>query len=1141
MNIIRIYFFIRSSQTIAEYERKTGKVFWNELSEKLSEKLTKGESMPQIGNKYQRMFFLLAENNSDHYLHAATNILEEVLGDKELYSKVNIVADEPNKKTLDTLLSGDRKGGNPKFWEEAKKASAATDDSAQKPQTASEPKNSSDPSKNSEKNNTPKSPTEGKSANAGTSSTTAVNAPAKESSESSGEHTESADEYKPISDRIEKINDLREGLLDKIKGQRHAVEEMVETIFECEMFASQNPDRKGPLASFLFTGPSGVGKTYLANTCAKLLDRPSLVVDMSEYSDNLSNNKFNGDHGQPATVTGFVRKNPNGIIIFDEVEKAHINTIHLFLQILDAGRLMDCQIRQEVSFADTIIIMTTNAGKDLYDDATVCDLSSTPRSVILDGLRNDINPQTGEPFFPECITTRMANGHVILFNHLDPYSLMEIVCKEIALQIKLFEKSSKVKIKLDEKMLSALIIYHSGGVSDARTLRGLAKNIVVRELQEIVSQLYNKYEKKALNSLSEIQITVNTSADPEINKLFTNSQLMQVTAFTNGFSEAVKKAAQQNNTLFHATDNINEFKRLARGLTDYILIDPLTGIESMEEIPNDIEDIHSDGMDMFDYARDYLPDVPVYIIDKFPQKNNSFDTLISRGARGVIPINNANPNGLGKILKELSFGTLINNNAYALGRSGKYLHFNCAQYINSISDVTISFEKLKLKSAPRAEDAGMIAQKGENNNLKFSDLIGCKHAKETLSEFCAALDNPRLVAMKGKKMPKGVLLYGPPGTGKTMLAKAMANECNATFFPISSTTFFGSYVGETERNIRNLFKKARKYAPSIIFIDEVDAIGRMRTGSSSTHHNEDALNAFLAEMDGFTTDEKRPVFILAATNYDLDGNSGRVLDPAFVRRFDSKILIPLPDTDDRYALLNMCLSKHGIHFGERHEKLLRNMAERTGGMNNADISMMVAQFVRAIGDRKPTPEQFMDNLDQFRFGEINKMNAENLRQTACHEAGHALVCKLCGTTPSFLTVVSRGSFGGFMESAGEKDKSTYTQRELMNLVCRALAGRVAEIILYGEESGINTGASSDIEHAKYYIKKAISDFAMGNRFFVTDIDEEAETLIRQQYSRTFEMLKNNKNILISLTDLLVKKKSLDKTAMESFFKYHGLQ
>ncbi len=307
-----------------------------------------------------------------------------------------------------------------------------------------------------------------------------------------------------LSGQANKLTLMKEGLLQKVKGQRHAVEEVVQTIFECEMFASQDPDRITPLATFLFTGPSGVGKTFLANQCKNYLDREILVVDMTEYSDNLANNKFNGDHGEANVVTGFAHKHPNGIIVFDEIEKAHLNTIHLFLQILDAGRLMDFSLKKEISFRNNIIIMTTNAGKELYDDPNVFDLSGTPRSVILDALRKDVNPVTHEPYFPECITTRMANGHVVLFNHLEPFALTEIIKTELKKQIGLFESASGVKVEYDPDQLAALILYHGGGTADARSLRGLAKNIVVRELQEIVMQLYRNGAERVKSDRSHV-------------------------------------------------------------------------------------------------------------------------------------------------------------------------------------------------------------------------------------------------------------------------------------------------------------------------------------------------------------------------------------------------------------------------------------------------------------------------------------------------------------------------------------------------------------------------------------------------------------------------------------------------------------
>jgi len=1072
MRIVKISVLLLSQDIARNYKDRKNGDFWADLSAEMKKSLAPENVTENKKGNIQYLFCVSTEEPKEHYRDLAKKLLDGMVPDEAERGKVILSVTESEEAAKEK-----QSGGN----NDAMRSKAVEKTAEEQPSAKTE------------------------------------EAPSEEAI--------------TLSAQAKKISAFKEGLLSRVRGQRHAVDEVVQSIFECEMFAAHNPKRKGPLATFLFTGPSGVGKTFLAEQSGELLGRKMLLVDMSEYSDNLANNKFNGDHGQPAVVTGFVRENPRGIIVFDEVEKAHINTIHLFLQILDGGRLMDHQIREEVSFRDCIIIMTTNAGKSLYDDATVCDLSSTPRSVILEALRSDKNAQTGEPYFPECITTRMANGHVILFNHLEPFALMEIVRDEIALQMKLFEESSGIKVEYDPKQLAALMLYHGGGMADARTLRGLTRNIIVRELQEIVMQLYAK-GAGAVDGLKKVAICVDTTGEDTVENLFASKEQMYAMAFTDradAFAES--KAA---NTVFECVSDTDLFKRRTRGVVDYVLIDPLAGMAEADRLPNDIEDIKSHGMEMFDYIREYAPEIPVYILDTAADSAHSFDTLLARGARGIVRLDRADAEAFRGALEELSFSALINNAVYSLGRSGKFLSFNCAQYIEDEGQAVISFEKMQLKSAPTAGDNGMIARKGTGNVL-FKDIVGCRAAKEALAEYCSALDNPRQVALSGKRMPKGLLLYGPPGTGKTTLAKAMANECGATFFPVSATSFFGSLVGETERNIREIFRKARKYAPAIIFVDEVDAIGRRRVGSPSTAHNEDALNAFLAEMDGFVTDEKRPVFILAATNYELEGDSGRVLDPAFVRRFDSKIFISLPDTDDRYEFLVGYLKKHSVHFGEHHEKTLRLMAERTGGMSNADLEMMCTQFIRFVGDGEPDAAAFMDALDAFRFGEVNDMDPDHLRQTACHEAGHALVCKLCGTTPSFLTVVSRGSYGGFMESAGSNKTGTYTYDQLMDIVCRCLAGRAAEIEVYGKTLGMNTGASSDIRKARYYIRACLHDYAMGEHMFTRRNAEEAETLVQAQYARTQKMLREHRGTLERLTDLLTEKKSLDKNQLEAFF------
>lgn len=1133
MSILKVSFLLRSPSVGWSYKSDKNRELAEDLAAAMEKLTAPIKPVRSSKGNVQHHFYLVTDIDAEQQKASVSNMLEKLIEDEKLRSMIVISVTVPDAEELKKLQETATIDNNPDFF-----TAAETIISAQKNKKSSDRKKTD--SKETEEENSSgflKRIFDDK-----TKKEESIAEERKEvgARETKTEHSEEEEEGRApekkelisLAGKTQKIKELKEALLSNVCGQRHAVDTFVEGIFESEMFSAMNDDRKGPLATFLFTGPSGVGKTHLASTTETALGRKMKIIDMSEYSDNLANNKFNGEHGQAAEVTGFVREHPDGILVFDEIEKAHINTIHLFLQILDGARMMDHKIRKEVSFRNNIIIMTTNAGKSLYEDTSVCDLSAVPRSVILDGLRKDINKQTGQPFFPECITTRMANGRVILFNHLEPYSLLEIIQKEIALQISLFEKSTGVKVNYDPITLSALVLYNGGGVSDARTLRGLAKSIVVRELQEVLLQLLAEGAED-VDSLKEITLTIDTQANEEIGGLFCSRDRMQVAVLSETDTESFADTAATQ-TDFTVTSGEDEFKRRIRGVTDFVLLDPLCGNTEVERIPNDVEDLDSTGMKMFEYMREYTPEIPIYILDT-TGKIRSFDTLLARGAKGVISLNSGAEYEFRSILKELAFGALVNNSTFSLGRSNKFLSFNCAQYFIDESCAVVSFEKLQLKNAHQSGDSNSIARRGENNNLRFDDIIGCKSAKEALSDYKEMLEDPRQTAMKGKKMPKGILLYGPPGTGKTMLAKAMANECNATFIPTAAAAFFGPLVGETERNIQDLFKKARKYAPSIIFIDEVDAIGRLRTGSSGSTHNEDALNIFLSEMDGFVTDEKRPVFVMAATNYELEGESGRVLDPAFVRRFDQKLLIPLPDTDDRYALIEKSLKRHGIHFGENHEKIIKNMAARTGGMNNADIEMINSNYARLLGDGEPDAATYMESLDAYRFGEINKMEPDHLRQTACHEAGHALVCRLCGVTPSFLTVVSRGSYGGFMESAGES-RGTYTYQELMDRVCRCLAGRAAEIEVYGETAGNNTGASSDIKHARFYMKTSLDDYAMGEKLYASWTQEDIEKLMQSEYQRTCKMIHDNRAALDALTDLLAEKKSLDQTQLEEFFK-----
>lgn len=329
--------------------------------------------------------------------------------------------------------------------------------------------------------------------------------------------------------------------------------------------------------------------------------------------------------------------------------------------------------------------------------------------------------------------------------------------------------------------------------------------------------------------------------------------------------------------------------------------------------------------------------------------------------------------------------------------------------------------------------------------------------KSELQYFQSYLKDAKSFLKKGAATPKGILLYGPPGTGKTSLAKVMAAESDVTFLTASADQFISKWVGEGPQAVHRIFSIARKYAPAILFIDEIDAIGRRRTEEAFHDGRQEILNALLTEMDGFKTSVKKPVLVMAATN--LGGNNGSTgaLDPALVRRFDRSICIDLPDRAGRIQLLKMLRNKHQIL--RISDDMLQNLAERSIGMSPALLEGAVNAAIReAIRSGTEVSDSMMDEaFEKYNHGEEKHWNRADLIKTARHEAGHAVVCNYFGEEPSYLTVAARDNHGGYMMYSAAEGKGVYTKKELLRQIAVSLGGRAAELAYYGEEEGLSTG------------------------------------------------------------------------------------
>ena len=451
-------------------------------------------------------------------------------------------------------------------------------------------------------------------------------------------------------------------------------------------------------------------------------------------------------------------------------------------------------------------------------------------------------------------------------------------------------------------------------------------------------------------------------------------------------------------------------------------------------------------------------------------------------------------------------------------------------------------QRLNLARNISVEDNGDILSDLSRPTVKFDDVIGAEDAKTTMKDFLRYLKNPKQYTESGARPPRGILLYGPPGTGKTLLAKALAGESNVAFIQKNSTEFLTKYVGGGPKSVRDMFKQARKYAPAIIFIDECDVFATKRTGSEIGRSGEEVLTAFLSELDGFVFDAKKPVLVVVATNYQISGNGPTVLDPAFVRRFDRKICIELPNTEERERFIKYYLNKHSIKTID--DETVKNIASRTYGYSPANLEMVIELAIRNAGGNDVTPKILNDSLDEEASGKVNKFSEESVKRTSYHEAGHTVIHWLCGKKPTFVTNVSRGGYGGYMLTEVDDSEATSRKQDLLDDICCSLGGRAAEIVVYGEESGLTTGASGDLAQATRVAKTIISNYGMESGIlaafnpheFGPSIDEmifkRVNEILISEFERACKMLTDNRDLLEKVTSKLIEKNSLTKAEIE---------
>ena len=472
-----------------------------------------------------------------------------------------------------------------------------------------------------------------------------------------------------------------------------------------------------------------------------------------------------------------------------------------------------------------------------------------------------------------------------------------------------------------------------------------------------------------------------------------------------------------------------------------------------------------------------------------------------------------------------------------------------AQNQNNDFGQTLSFGKARVKLA-----------KDQKDKVTFDQVAGADEEKEELSEIVDFLKAPQQFSALGARIPKGVLLVGPPGTGKTLLARAVAGEANVPFFSISGSDFVEMYVGVGASRVRDLFDQAKKNSPSIIFIDEIDAVGRHRGAGMGGGHDEreQTLNQLLVEMDGFGANEG--VIVIAATNRP------DILDPALLRpgRFDRQVTVNYPDTKGRVAILKVHAKGKPIAPDVDFESI----AHATVGFTGADLENLLneaALLAARTGKKAITMAEIDEAALKVEVGsekKSHKMNEKAKRLTAYHEAGHAVSnFYLDHVDPVHqISIIPRGMAGGYTLHRPTEDKNYTSKNEMLDSLVGLLGGRVAEALVIGD---VSTGASNDIERAteiarsmvtKYGMSDKLGPIAFGdqsNEVFLgkdfnhvrnysesvaSQIDEEIERIVKDAYSRTKEILSEHIDKLHAVAQALLKEEKIDGKEFEAIMK-----
>ncbi|MEZ8023003.1 AAA family ATPase [Vibrio sp. 1F255] len=895
------------------------------------------------------------------------------------------------------------------------------------------------------------------------------------------------------------INQIEESLTKTVKGQHKAINEISKGLM-----SSLIDVPKGPRNIFTFMGPSGVGKTMLAEELSVSLCQVAEAgyeyntFNMESYTNRKDAMRLFGvgiQYTSPSmgVLTSCVKAQPRQVLIFDEIEKAHPVVLQSLLSVLSDGKAKDNTTQETVDFSQCVCVFTTNLGADLITkNMRVEDVC--PFELLREDSGDNVSQMSPE------FVNRLMKGNAVIFEEVKVNHLIDITKQHLD-----FEAVSHQDISFTfPEEFAGFLLETLGAKMAPRSVQAAVAMVKADLINRAITQLDVDSQKIKISvKLAEnandgqiLNIAVLDSSDRLFSEFHLDDSLCQITHFSS--IEALE--SRIDNAGFDALlvnvhalskDDSNVFaEKLSSIYSDLIVFSYSLDTHQAKVAVGHLPSLRTSGRhsDISDYSYPSNDKYSHYIvsdnaegtldsIDVKPEKSSlgQKNSQLRHITRQHFYLEGSSlTRGLEQVTNTILHRIMSERVLLRLKRRGEVVQYN-SEVVRNGDTVEVVFRRIGYKQKIDRVDLGKDSLFNlEIPNMSFDDVIGLDAEKSQLRRAIKWVKSSDELKPFGIKPPKGYVFSGSPGNGKTMLAKALAGECKLPFFSMSAAQLVSSSYGETAKNIRKLFVTARKYSPSIVFIDEIDSIAPCRRSASAQNVGSGVLNinTLLTEIDGFDSGDD-PVFVIAATN-NVD-----LLDSALIRpgRIDEVINIRCPNETERGLYFDRFFCGKGMNLAL---EMRDDFAQMTGGLSGAELHQVIKESVYSAVSSKTAVNSLIihEAVNRVVFGKQNmqvKTSNEDRTRTAYHEAGHLLAIHWLFPERRIkqVSIKPRGKALGFVVADQVGDNLSLTTEDVKKQLEVILAGRAAEKLFFGDENNVGGGASNDIDEATKLCVQAI--------------------------------------------------------------------